>query len=108
MEDCDTILIVGSSFPYIEFLPKPGQARGVRIELDPARVGLRFPVEVGLVGDCRRSLQALSPYLKTNSKRSFLAEAQAGRKDWNNGQTFGGPRNCESHPATLRRRVLRA
>lgn len=56
MEECDTLLIVGSSFPYIEFLPKPGQARGVQIELDPARIGLRYPVEVGLVGDSRLSV----------------------------------------------------
>lgn len=81
MEDCDTILIAGSSFPYIEFLPKPGQARGVQIELDPARVGLRFPVEVGLVGDCRRSLQALLPFLKSK-KKNFLEEAQSAMKDW--------------------------
>ena len=81
MEDCDAILIAGSSFPYIEFLPKPGQARGVQIELDPARVGLRFPVEVGLVGDCRRSLQALLPFLK-NKKKNFLEEAQSAMKDW--------------------------
>jgi pyruvate dehydrogenase (quinone) len=81
MEDCDTILIAGSSFPYIEFLPKPGQARGIQIELDPARVGLRYPVDVGLVGDTRRTLQALLPHLK-NGKRSFLAQAQAGMKDW--------------------------
>jgi pyruvate dehydrogenase (quinone) len=51
LEDCDTILIAGSSFPYIEFMPKPGQARGVQIDLDPVRIGLRYPVEVGLVGD---------------------------------------------------------
>jgi pyruvate dehydrogenase (quinone) len=82
MEDCDTILIAGSSFPYIEFLPWPGQARGVQIELDPARIGLRYPIEVGLVGDCRRSLQALLPFLKTKSKKSFLAQAQSGMKDW--------------------------
>ena len=82
MEDCDTLLIAGSSFPYIEFMPKPGQARGVQIELDPARVGLRFPVEVGLVGDCRRSLQALLPLLKTKSKRTFLEETQAAMNDW--------------------------
>ena len=50
METCDTLLMVGTSFPYIEFLPKPGQARGVQIELDPTRIGLRYPVEVGLVG----------------------------------------------------------
>src|SRR6202021_163435 len=51
MEDCDTLLIVGSSFPYIEFLPKPGQARAVQIDADPLRIGLRYPIEVGLVGD---------------------------------------------------------
>src|SRR5207302_214560 len=82
MEECDTILIVGSSFPYIEFLPKPGQARGVQIDLDPIRIGLRYPVEVGLVGDCRRSLQKLLPLLRRKDKRSFLAQAQAGMRDW--------------------------
>src|SRR5436190_417591 len=50
MEDCDTLLIVGSAFPYIEFLPKPGEAKGVQIDLNPQQIGLRFPVEVGLVG----------------------------------------------------------
>ncbi|HTC89399.1 MAG TPA: thiamine pyrophosphate-dependent enzyme [Bryobacteraceae bacterium] len=83
MEDCDTLLIVGSSFPYIEFLPEPGQARAVQIDLDPLRIGLRYPVEVGLVGDCRRSLEKLLPLLRTNEKRSFLKQAQAGMKDWN-------------------------
>ena len=82
MEDCDTLLIVGSSFPYIEFLPKPGQASGVQIDLDPLRIGLRYPVEVGLVGDCRRSLERLLPLLRQNGKRSFLRQAQAGMKDW--------------------------
>jgi len=82
MEDCDTILIAGSSFPYIEFLPKPGQARGVQIELDPARIGLRYPIEVGLVGDCRRSLKVLLPFLKTNNRKHFLSQAQSGMKDW--------------------------
>ena len=81
-KDCDTFLIVGSSFPYIEFYPKPGQARGVQIELDPARIGLRYPVEVGLVGDSKRTLQALLPYLNRNDKRSFLEKAQKGTKDW--------------------------
>lgn len=81
-EDCDTILIVGSSFPYIEFMPKPGQARGVQIDRDPLRIGLRFPVEAGLVGDCKCSLQKLLPLLHQNGKRSFLRQAQAGMKDW--------------------------
>jgi pyruvate dehydrogenase (quinone)/pyruvate oxidase len=82
LEDCDTLLIVGSAFPYIEFLPKPGQAKGVQIDLNPQQIGLRFPVEVGLVGDSRRTLQALIPLLKRNEERSFLKKAQAGMKDW--------------------------
>jgi len=83
MEECDTILIVGSSFPYIEFMPKPGQARGVQIDTDPARIGLRYPIECGLVGDCRRSLQLLLPLLRTRDKKNFLSQAQSGMKDWN-------------------------
>jgi len=83
MEDCDSILIAGSSFPYIEFMPKPGQARGVQIDLDPVRIGLRYPVEVGLVGDTKRTLQLLLPLLKPRSKRSFLTQAQEGMREWN-------------------------
>jgi thiamine pyrophosphate-dependent acetolactate synthase large subunit-like protein len=51
LESCDTLLIVGSTFPYIEFYPQPGKAKAVQIELDPKRVGMRYPVDVGLVGD---------------------------------------------------------
>jgi pyruvate dehydrogenase (quinone) len=82
MEECDTLLIAGSSFPYIEFLPKPGQARAVQIDLDPVRIGLRYPVEVGLVGDCRSSLSALLPLLRKNEDRRFLEKAQEGMKEW--------------------------
>jgi pyruvate dehydrogenase (quinone)/pyruvate oxidase len=82
LEECDALLMVGTSFPYLEFLPRPGQARGVQIELDPARVGLRYPVEVGLVGDSRRTLQALLPRLSHHDDRAFLDRAQAGMKDW--------------------------
>ena len=82
MEDCDTLLMVGTSFPYIEFYPKPGQARGVQIELDPARVGLRYPVEVGLVGDGGRTLAALRPLLARKTDRSFLEQAQTGMTKW--------------------------
>jgi pyruvate dehydrogenase (quinone) len=83
LENCDTLLIAGSSFPYIEFYPKPGQARAVQIELDPKRVGLRYPVEAGLVGDCARVLQALLPRLERRADRSFLQKAQNGMKEWN-------------------------
>jgi len=81
-EDCDTLLMVGSSFPYLEYMPKPGQARGVQIDLDPKRIGLRYPVEVGLVGDSRNTLSELIPLLQRNEDRSFLQAAQAGMKDW--------------------------
>ena len=82
MENCDTLLLVGTSFPYIEFLPKPDQARAVQIDLDPARIGLRYPVEVGLVGDSRQTLQVLLPWLDRKQDRSFLEQAQAGMKEW--------------------------
>ncbi|MEY2413958.1 MAG: hypothetical protein QOD84_2564 [Acidobacteriaceae bacterium] len=82
MEDCDTLLIIGSSFPYIEFMPKPDQARGVQIDRDPQRIGLRYPVEAGLIGDSRRTLQALVPYLRRNQDRGFLEKAQEGMKEW--------------------------
>lgn len=82
LENCDTLLMVGTSFPYIEFLPRPGQARAVQIELDPMRVGLRYPAEVGLVGDSRRTLQALLPLLQHHDDRSFLEQAQAGMDAW--------------------------
>jgi pyruvate dehydrogenase (quinone) len=83
MENCDTFLIVGSSFPYIEFLPKPDQARGVQIDLNPTRLGLRYPIEAGLVGDSRKALEALIPMLKPKEDRSFLEKAQKGMKEWN-------------------------
>ena len=92
LESCDTLLIAGSSFPYIEFYPKPGQAKGVQIELDPKRIGLRCPVEAGLVGDCARVLQALLPRLKRREDRSFLEKAQKGMKHWNELMTERGTR----------------
>jgi pyruvate dehydrogenase (quinone) len=82
MEACDTLFIVGSSFPYIEFLPKPGDARGVQIDSDPTRIGIRYPVEVGLVGDTKRTLRELLPLLQRNEDRKFLSKAQDGMKDW--------------------------
>ena len=82
LEECDTLLMVGTSFPYIEFLPKPGQARAVQIDADPRRIGLRYPVEVGLAGDSRQTLQVLLPWLNHKADRGFLEKAQAGTKEW--------------------------
>ena len=82
MEECDTLLIVGSTFPYIEYYPKPGQARVVQIDLDAERISLRAPVEVGLVGDARATLEALNAKLTQKADRSFLSKAQVRMADW--------------------------
>jgi pyruvate dehydrogenase (quinone)/pyruvate oxidase len=82
LENCDTLLIVGSSFPYIEYYPKHKQARGVQIEIEPERVGLRYPVEVGLIGDSRGVLEKLLPLLEHHEDRKFLESAQEGMQKW--------------------------
>jgi pyruvate dehydrogenase (quinone)/pyruvate oxidase len=82
LEECDTLFMVGTSFPYMEFLPKPGKARGVQIDVDGARIGLRYPVEVGLVGDTQRVLEQLLPLLKRNENRGFIETAQKGMRQW--------------------------
>jgi pyruvate dehydrogenase (quinone) len=82
LQECDTLLIAGSGFPYLEFYPKPGQAKGIQIDVDPARIGLRFNVDVGLIGDCRTVLRALLPLVEHKKKRDFLKDAQKRMKDW--------------------------
>ncbi len=82
MEKCDTLLMVGTSFPYLEYLPEPDQAKGVQIDINPMRIGLRFPVDVGLVGDSRTVLENLTPLLKKKDDRGFLEMAQSAMKDW--------------------------
>jgi pyruvate dehydrogenase (quinone) len=82
IEGCDALVIVGSSMPYIEFLPQPGQAACVQIDDRPERIGLRHPADVGLVGDAKATLRALQPLLSRNEDRSFLEAAQAGMRDW--------------------------
>jgi pyruvate dehydrogenase (quinone) len=82
MEECDTLLLAGTSFPYIEYYPKPGQARAVQIDKDPTRIGLRYPVDVGLTGDAKATLQALLPLLKMREDRSFLDLARQRMKEW--------------------------
>jgi pyruvate dehydrogenase (quinone) len=92
LEECDTLLIVGSSFPYIEFLPKPDKAKGVQIDYDPKRIGLRFPVDVGLVGDSAAVLRGLMPLLKRNEHRGFLEKAQKSMQAWRNDMVARGTR----------------
>jgi pyruvate dehydrogenase (quinone)/pyruvate oxidase len=82
IEGCDTLLIIGSSFPNIEFYPRPGQARVVQIDTDARRIGLRAPAEAALVGDSAMVLRALLPRLEHNQDRSFLENAQSSVVEW--------------------------
>ena len=72
MERCDTLLMVGTSFPYAEFLPKEGQARGIQIDINPANLGLRYPTELNLVGDAAIALRELLPLLHKKDDRSWI------------------------------------
>lgn len=81
LEDCDTLFIIGSSFPYVEFLPAPGSVKCVQIELDPQRVSLRHPADVALVADAKTCLRTLIPLL-TQHGRQFLTKAQRGKAQW--------------------------
>jgi pyruvate dehydrogenase (quinone) len=83
MEECDTLVIAGSSFPYMEFLPKPGQSKCVQIDIDPARIGLRHPVDVGMASDCRTALNELLPLIEKKRNRDFLEKSQNRMASWN-------------------------
>jgi pyruvate dehydrogenase (quinone) len=82
IEGCDTLLMIGSSFPYSEWLPEPGQARGVQIDIDARLVGLRYPMEVNLVGDAAQTLRALIPMLERKQDRSWREEIEQGVQRW--------------------------
>ncbi len=82
MMDCDTLLMVGSSFPYSEFLPKEGQARGVQIDINPKQIGIRYPMHAHLVGDAKLTLGALVPYLERKTDRRWEQRVAKGVSDW--------------------------
>jgi pyruvate dehydrogenase (quinone) len=82
MMECDTLLMVGSGFPYAEFLPEPGAARGVQIDIDGRMVGLRYPMEVNLVGDSAATLRALAPLLERKTDRSWREGIEQNVADW--------------------------
>ncbi len=82
LASCDMLIIAGSSFPYMEFYPKPGTIKTVQIDLFPSRIGLRYPADLGLVGDCKSTLGALLPLIHRKEDRSFLEEAQVNMRDW--------------------------
>ena len=82
MSECDTLLMVGSSFPYPEFLPQEGQARGVQIDIDGRMLSIRYPMEINLIGDSRESLRALIPLLRRKTDRSWREKIEGEIKDW--------------------------
>ena len=82
MKECDTLFMIGSAFPYSEFLPKPGQARGVQIELLPRNINLRYPFEVGLVGDAGDTLRALIPLLRRKQNGAWQQKIERNVRDW--------------------------
>jgi pyruvate dehydrogenase (quinone) len=82
MQKCDTLFMVGSSFPYSEWLPKDGAARGVQIDISPRMLGLRYPMEVNLCGDTRHTLRALLPYLERKEDRSWRERIEGWVSDW--------------------------
>jgi pyruvate dehydrogenase (quinone) len=82
IEGCDTLLMVGSSFPYSEWLPKEGQARGVQIDIDGRLLNIRYPMEVGLTGDSAETLRALIPLLERKKDRSWRQEIESNVETW--------------------------
>ncbi len=82
MTNCDTLLMVGSSFPYAEFLPEDGAARGIQVDIDPRMIGIRFPMDVHLVGDARETLRLLLPRLERKNDRSWQEAIVAEVEQW--------------------------
>jgi pyruvate dehydrogenase (quinone) len=82
MQECDTLLMVGSSFPYSEFLPEEGNARGVQIDIDGRMLGIRYPMEVNLVGDSAETLRALIPHLEPKHDRSWREKIEREVAEW--------------------------
>ena len=82
MNDCDTLLMIGSGFPYCEFLPREGQARGVQIDIDPRMLGLRYPMEVNLQGDAKLTLRALVPLLQKKTDHDWRNTIEENVREW--------------------------
>ncbi|HEX5481092.1 MAG TPA: thiamine pyrophosphate-requiring protein, partial [Terriglobia bacterium] len=82
MTECDTLLMIGTSFPYSEFLPEEGQARGVQIDIDGRMLGIRYPTEINLTGDSAETLRALIPFLKPKQDGAWREEIENGLKEW--------------------------
>jgi pyruvate dehydrogenase (quinone) len=96
MRDCDTLLTVGSSFPYANFFPEPGKARGVQIDVDPTMIGLRYPYEVNIVADAGAALRALIPLLERKTERSWREDIEGKVSKW--WDTMRGEAMVEADP----------
>ena len=111
IQGCDTLLMVGTSFPYAEWLPDEGQARGVEIDIDGRMIGIRYPMDAHLVGDAKETLKALIPLLHRKEDRSWREKIEKDVREWNDicarraGQSFGGVINPESVAAELSPRL---
>ncbi|MDQ4146777.1 MAG: thiamine pyrophosphate-requiring protein [Pseudomonadota bacterium] len=101
MMGCDTLLMVGSGFPYSEFLPKEGQARGVQIDIDGRMLSIRYPMEVNLVGDSKETLRALIPYLTRKDDRAWREKIEKGINEWR--QLLGERAMNEANPINPQR-----
>jgi pyruvate dehydrogenase (quinone) len=82
MRDCDTLLVIGSSFPYCEYYPKAGKARGVQIDIDGRMLSLRYPMEVNLKGDAKQTLEALIPLIDRKRDRAWQQKIEQNSRDW--------------------------
>lgn len=103
MRDCDTLLMIGSGFPYSEFLPEEGQARGVQIDIQPTMLSLRYPMEVNLVGDSAETLRALLPLLDRKSDRSWRDRIETSVASW--WKTLEDRAMVSAHPVNPQRVV---
>ncbi|TXH99407.1 MAG: thiamine pyrophosphate-requiring protein [Rhizobium sp.] len=103
MRDCDTLLVVGSGFPYSEFLPEEGDARGVQVDIRPDMLSLRYPMEVNLVGDARETLQALLPLLKQKQDLSWRKQIEVRVGEW--WRTLETRAHAEANPVNPQRVV---
>jgi pyruvate dehydrogenase (quinone) len=101
MTECDTLLMVGSAFPYSEFLPKEGQARGVQIDIDGRMLSLRYPMELNLVGDSKETLRALIPLLKRKPERKWRETIEKNVARW--WRVLEGRAMAEAHPINPQR-----
>ena len=96
MQDCDTLFMIGSGFPYAEFLPKPGSVQGVQIDIEANMLSIRYPMDVPLMGDAKETLRELLPLLKQKQDRSWREKIDANVADWN--QVLAARADNEAHP----------